>query len=100
MPTPTDTDWHWWGKLNENCEGAVVVVRGSGGKDTRAVNIPWVEPAKRYRVTALFDMKELGILKGVDLINGKLEIALPKYGQDMLELEEMRGKQRHSSTTH
>jgi hypothetical protein len=31
VPTPTDRDWHWWGKLNESGLGAVVVLRGSGG---------------------------------------------------------------------
>jgi len=86
VPVPTDSDWHWWGKLNENCEGAVVVIRGNGGEEKRAVNIPWVDAEKRYTVTALFGGKELGTFKGSDLINGKLEIALPKYGQEILEV--------------
>ncbi len=87
VPAPTDTDWHWWGKLNEKGEGAVVVIRGNGGKEKRAVNIPWVLPQKRYQVTALFGEKELGTFKGSDLINGELKIALPKYGQEILEVK-------------
>ena len=87
VPAPTDTDWHWWGKLNENGEGAVVVVRGDGGGDKRAVNIPWVAAKKFYKLTALFAGKELGTFKGSDLINGKLKIALPKYGQEILEVK-------------
>ena len=88
VPAPTDADWHWWGKLNENHEGAVVVLRGNGGKAQRAVNIPWVLPNKRYQLTALFREKELGTFTGSDLINGKLKITLPKYGQEILEVRE------------
>lgn len=87
VPAPTDTDWHWWGKLNENREGAVVVLRGNGGKEKRAVNIPWVLPQKRYQLTALFGEKELGTFKGSDLINGKLKVTLPEYGQEILEVK-------------
>ena len=47
VPAPTDSDWHWWGKLDEDGYGAVVVVRGSGGQGHRAVNIPWVESERR-----------------------------------------------------
>ena len=32
VPEPTDVDWHWWGKLNAAGHGAVVVLRGSGGR--------------------------------------------------------------------
>ncbi|MCF7956174.1 MAG: hypothetical protein K9M75_10255 [Phycisphaerae bacterium] len=87
VPAPTDSDWHWWGKLNENGEGAVVVIRGDGGEEKRAVNIPWVAAEKSYTVTALFGGKELGTFKGSDLIKGKLEIALPKSGQEILEVK-------------
>ena len=90
VPGPTDTDWHWWGKLNENREGAVVVLRGSGGRDTRSVNIPWVEPNERYQVTALLAQKALGTFTGSDLIRGKLELTLPTYGQDILEVKRQR----------
>ena len=43
VPAPTDEDWHWWGKLNPAGYGAVVVLRGSGGAESRAINVPWVE---------------------------------------------------------
>ena len=87
VPGPTDDDWHWWGKLNADTEGVVIVLRGSAGDDKRKINIPWVLPKKRYKLTALFAEKELGTFKGSDLIKGKLEIALPKYGQEMLEVK-------------
>jgi hypothetical protein len=87
VPAPTDTDWHWWGKLNENREGAVVVLRGTGGQEKRSVNVPWVEPHTRYQVTALLDQKELGLFTGSDLIDGKLETTLPEYGQEILEVK-------------
>lgn len=45
VPAPTDTDWHWWGKLNGQGHGAVVVMRGRDGEDQRAIKIPWVRPA-------------------------------------------------------
>ncbi len=87
VPAPTDTDWHWWGKLNETCQGAVVVMRGNGGEEQRRINIPWVEPHRRYMVTALFADKALGIFKGANLIGGSLKITLPKYGQEILEVK-------------
>ena len=87
VPEPTDTGWHWWGKLNEDGEGAVVVIRGAGGEDERAVNIPWVDAGKRYEVTALLGSNELGTFKGADLIKGRLEIGLPVYGQEIIELK-------------
>ncbi|MDO9591912.1 MAG: hypothetical protein Q7I98_01820, partial [Erysipelotrichaceae bacterium] len=31
VPAPTDTEWHWWGKLNDEGYGAVVVIRGKEG---------------------------------------------------------------------
>lgn len=87
VPAPTDEDWHWWGKLNENNEGAVVVMRGNGGKDQRAVNIPWVNPDKLYELKAWFADKKLGTFTGSDLIEGKLQIHLPQYGQDIIEIQ-------------
>ncbi len=87
VPAPTDIGWHWWGKLNEQGEGAVVVVRGNGGEGQRAVNIPWVDAEKLYQVKALFDEKELGVFTGADLIKGRLNIVLPRYGQEILELK-------------
>lgn len=86
VPTPTDTDWHWWGKLNEAGHGAVVVVRGTDGDDRRAINIPWVRSDRRYHVTARFEEKDLGILTGRQLQDGHLSLSLPVLGQEILEL--------------
>jgi hypothetical protein len=86
VPAPTDVDWHWWGKLNEKGEGAVVVLRGSGGGDSRQVVIPWVFPGRRYQLKALFAGKDLGSFAGRDLIKGKLKLELPHYGQEIIEL--------------
>lgn len=86
VPEPTETDWHWWGKLNEEGNGAVVVIRGSGGADTRAINIPWVVPNRKYRVTALLSGRPMGVHLGSRLKQGALELKLPVYGQEILEL--------------
>ncbi len=86
VPAPTDTDWHWWGKLNETGCGAVVVLRGSGGADTRSINVPWVQPEGTYRVRACFANREAGVFSGEELINGKLSLALEHYGQEILEI--------------
>lgn len=86
VPAPTDTDLHWWGKLNHEGCGAVVVIRGSGGSDEREINIPWVMPDRKYRVTALFSGKALGTFSGSDLQKGKLKLSLPVLGQEILEL--------------
>jgi len=86
VPAPTDTDWHWWGKLNDQGCGAVVVVRGSAGEASRAINIPWVQPERKYRVTALFAAKTLGDFTGTQLRSGELSLALPTLGQEILEL--------------
>ena len=86
VPAPTDMDWHWWGKLNEKGEGAVVVLRGNAGADSRQLVIPWVVPGRRYQVKALFARKDLGTFTSRDLIKGKLRLELPHYGQEILEL--------------
>lgn len=86
VPAPTDTGWHWWGKLNEAGHGAVVVVRGSAGEDERSINVPWVAGDRRYRVTARFQDKELGTLTGRQLQEGRLVLRLPSLGQEILEL--------------
>jgi hypothetical protein len=86
VPAPTDHDWHWWGKLNDEGCGAVVVIRGSEGPDERAINIPWVLPERTYRVTALFSGEFLGAFTGADLRKGKLSLSLPPMGQEILEL--------------
>jgi hypothetical protein len=86
VPAPNDDDWHWWGKLNDEGYGAVVVVRGSGGKDRRAINIPWVRPNRKYSVTSLFLDKSLGSFSGQQLQSSGVELTLPVYGQEILEL--------------
>ena len=86
VPTPTDTGWHWWGKLDKRGCGAVVVLRGSQGTNNCSVNIPWVDPAKTYAVAALFQNQHLGLFTGAQLREGKLNLALPPLGQEILEL--------------
>ena len=86
VPQPTDTDWHWWGKLNENGAGVVVVIRGSEGKDERRINIPWVAPDKRYHVRALLAEKELGEFTGLQLQDGAVTLKLPAMGQEIIEV--------------
>ncbi len=86
VPAPTDTDWHWWGKLNDKGYGAVVVMRGSKGKDQRVINIPWVRPESRYKVTSLFQKKDLGTFTGKQLQAGELSVKLPPLGQEIFEL--------------
>lgn len=86
VPSPTDTGWHWWGKLNEKGLGAVIVLRGAKGSSTCLINVPWVLPNKRYKVTAKFSGKNMGIYTGQQLIDGKMKISLDTYGQEILEL--------------
>jgi len=86
VPAPTDTDWHWWGKLDARGCGAVVVLRGSGGPDKQAINIPWVDRDQTYKVTALLQAKEWGTFTGAQLQAGELSLALPLLGQEILEL--------------
>ena len=86
MPEPTDTDWHWWGKLNEKGCGAVVVIRGSAGAESRTINIPWVQAERKYQVRALLADKKLGKFTGAQLQKGALTFALPAYGQEIIEL--------------
>jgi hypothetical protein len=86
VPAPNDDNWHWWGKLNDEGCGAVVVVRGSGGIEQRAINIPWVKPNRRYAVVASFGERRLGDFTGRQLQSAGVELALPVYGQEILEL--------------
>ena len=85
VPTPTDEDWHWWGKLSAK-GGAVVIVRGSGGEGERKINIPWVEARGKYQLTALFADKPMGTFTGKQLQDGTLTLALPKLGQEIVEV--------------
>ena len=84
VPEPTENSWHWWGKLNENHEGVVVVIRGSGGEDSRKINIPWVSAGSNYAIKQLFADKELGSYKGRELHEGIIQLSLQSFGQDIL----------------
>ena len=86
VPAPTDDDWHWWGKLNVAGYGAVVVLRGSGGLEQRAIHVPWVDPQRRYRVTELFTSVNLGVVNGKELRERGVSIQLSPMGQEILEL--------------
>jgi hypothetical protein len=90
VPAPTDSDWHWWGKLDAQGSGAVVVLRGNGGAESRAVNIPWVDPARTYTVTTLLDGKQRGSFTGKQLQAGEFTLALPVFGQEIIELAMVR----------
>ncbi len=87
VPGPTDTDWHWWGKLNQDGAGAVVVIRGSQGENERAVNIPWVAGDRNYQVRTLLAEKPLGRFTGKQLQDGAVRLALAPLGQEILELK-------------
>lgn len=86
VPEPTDTDWHWWGKLNRNGLGVVVVIRGAEGKSVRQVNIPWVQGENQYKITGLFSGRAYGTWTGRQLQEKGLEVELPVYGQEILEI--------------
>ncbi len=86
VPEPTDTDWHWWGKLNSDGYGVVVVLRGAAGETRRSVNLPWVRRDRRYHVQGLLTGKSYGVISGSRLQNAGLSIDLPVYGQDILEI--------------
>ncbi len=90
VPAPTEEDWHWWGKLNEDGAGAVVVIRGKSGENERNINIPWVEPDSQYRVISCFSKRPLGSFSGRELRDGKMKISLPPLGQDILEIQCLR----------
>ena len=86
VPAPTDTDWHWWGKLNEGGYGAVVVLRGKEGANQRKINIPWVQKDKQYRLRLCFSGKELGSISGKKLIEGNMELQLERNSQEIIEI--------------
>lgn len=90
VPQPTDTDWHWWGKINDQGEGVVVVIRGSGGQSERKINVPWIPPDQKYRVRVLFAGRDLGEWTGSQLRNGALALKLPVMGQEIIELAPIR----------
>lgn len=86
VPSPTDEDWHWWGKLNQEGSGIVIVMRGSKGENSRNINIPWVLPQHKYKIKGLLSQQDYGIWTGKQLHSGKLELLLPPYGQEIIEL--------------
>jgi hypothetical protein len=86
IPPPTDSGWHWWGKLNEDGYGAVVVLRGSDGERERTINIPWVEKESKYKVRACFAEEDLGTFTGEELHKGAIKLNLPNYGQEILKV--------------
>ena len=86
VPEPTDVDWHWWGKLNESGSGAVVVLRGTGGAEQRAVNVPWVRAGRSYRITGVLSGRSYGTAAGAALRDRGVVVALPPNGQEILEI--------------
>jgi hypothetical protein len=86
VPEPTDTGWHWWGKLNEEGKGAVVVIRGKEGPEKESINIPWVERNREYTVKPLFAGKKPLRFSGAELQDGALKLELPEFGQEILEV--------------
>ena len=86
VPEPTDTGWHWWGKLNDDGCGAVVVLRGSAGQQEQSVNIPWVVAGRKYRVVGLIGGRQYGTFTPEQLRSGAIRVTLPKLGQEILEL--------------
>ncbi|MEZ5104978.1 MAG: alpha-galactosidase [Draconibacterium sp.] len=86
VPQPTDSDWHWWGKLNSDGYGVVVVMRGNSGENDRKINIPWVKTDRAYRVKGLPSGIEFGIFEGIQLQEGLLSLKLNHYGQEIIVL--------------
>ena len=84
VPAPTDEGWHWWGKLNAEGCGAVVVLRGKAGADSQKINIPWVKADKEYQLRTLFCGKNLGAFSGRQLQNGELSLSLKPLGQEII----------------
>ena len=87
VPAPTDEGWHWWGKLNDNGEGAVIVLRGTAGKESETVNIPWVASGKTYHLHGLISEKDFGTFKGSQLQKGELKLSLKNMDQEIITLK-------------
>jgi hypothetical protein len=98
VPVPTDEGWHWWGKLNGEGFGAVVVLRGSTGTQRQRINIPWVKASKKYQLKALFSDENLGVFSGSQLINGELTLSLPPFGQEIIEVSGIPTSQKSNLT--
>lgn len=58
----------------------------TAGAERRAINIPWVKPDRQYAVTELFSERRLGVFSGRQLQRAGVELSLPAYGQEILEL--------------
>jgi hypothetical protein len=86
VPAPTEEGWHWWGKLNEEGKGAVVVIRGKEGPEIESINIPWVDRNREYMIKPLFSGKEPLSFTGAELQDGALKLELPVMGQEILEI--------------
>lgn len=86
VPAPTDTGWHWWGKLNPEGCGIVIVLRGFLGSPSKRINVPWVPAGKNYKVVALFSGRVLGTFTSDELREGKVRLSLPRLSQEMLEI--------------
>jgi hypothetical protein len=88
VPAPTDEDWHWWGKLNDGGYGVVVVLRGRGGENCQRINIPWVQPDRKYTVAYLFSEGKVSTFTGKELQDGNITLALPPCGQEIIVVSE------------
>ncbi len=86
VPAPTDKGWHWWGKLNPDGEGVVVVLRGALGAPQKKIHIPWVLQNSQYYINLCFENKKLGPYKGIELMNGILKLKLRRFGQEIIEI--------------
>ncbi len=85
-PKPTDKGWHWWGKLNPNHEGIVVVLRGALGSTKKKIFIPWLHPTTQYYIRFCFKYMELGPFLGSELMNGALSLQLKRFDQEIIEV--------------
>lgn len=72
--------------MNENGEGALVVLRGATGNENQKINIPWVNAEASYHLKALFSGKELGSYSGKQLQEGEILLALDRMGQEIVEV--------------
>ena len=57
------------------------------GADERPLNIPWLRPGGKYRLTACFADKPLGTFTGKQLQQGALKLTLPPLGQEIVEVK-------------
>lgn len=85
-PEPSEEDSFWWGKLNRQGEGAVIVMGGRDGKADNRVYIPWVQSRRNYRVKGLLTGTDHGIHAGRDLSREGLDLRLQPAQVEILEL--------------